>query len=71
MAPLPFWVYANEKLLQKYSVPVFTVRKLESIREYVKSARTKGIGEWREKFIKKTAERFRDLNLSSIFVKTS
>jgi len=69
LVPLPFWVYANEKLLQKYSVPMFVIRDtegLERIREYVKSARTKGIGKWREKFIKKTYERFKDLNLSSI-----
>ncbi len=66
LVPLPFWVYANEKLLQKYSVPVFRIKKLQPIKEYVKTARTKGIGEWREKFIKKTAERFKDLNLSSI-----
>ena len=66
LVPLPFWVYVNEKLLQKYSVPVFKIRKLDPIRDYVKTARTKGIGEWREKFIRKTAERFRDLNISSI-----
>jgi len=67
LVPLPFWVYAHEKLLQKYSVPVFRIRSgLEEIREYIKSARVKGIGKWREKFIKKTYERFKDLNLSSI-----
>jgi len=66
LVPLPFWVYANDKLLEKYSVPVFKLRELDQIREYVKTARTKGIGEWREKFIRKTAERFQDLNLSSL-----
>lgn len=66
LVPLPFWVYANEKLLQKYSVPVFRIRDLKAVREYVKTARTKGIGEWREKFIGKTAERFKDISLSSI-----
>ncbi|WP_232500455.1 hypothetical protein [Hydrogenobacter thermophilus] len=66
LVPLPFWVYANEKLLQKYSVPVFKLSNLEKIREYVKSARTKGIGKWREKFIEKTAERYADLSLSSL-----
>ncbi|RLJ70684.1 hypothetical protein BCF55_0965 [Hydrogenivirga caldilitoris] len=66
LVPLPFWVYANEKIIQKYSVPVFKLSNLEKIREYVKSARTKGIGKWREKFIKKVAERYKDLNLSSL-----
>jgi len=65
--PLPFWVYAHEELLQKYSVPVFKVKSnLEEVARYVKEARTKGIGEWREKFIKKTYERFKDLNMSSV-----
>ncbi|EDP75983.1 hypothetical protein [Hydrogenivirga sp. 128-5-R1-1] len=66
LVPLPFWVYANEKLLEKYSVPVFKIKELDKIRDYVKTARTAGIGEWREKFIKKTAERFKDLSLSSL-----
>lgn len=66
LVPLPFWVYANEKLLQRYSVPVFRIKNLEAIRDYVKTARTKGIGEWREKFIRRTAERFKDLSLSSV-----
>ncbi len=66
LVPLPFWVYANEKLIMKYSVPVFKIRELDKIRDYVKNARTTGIGEWREKFIKKTAERFKDLSLSSL-----
>jgi len=67
LVPLPFWVYAHEKLLQKYSVPMFHLKSsLEEIAKYVKEARTKGIGKWREKFIKKTYERFKDLNLSSI-----
>ena len=66
LVPLPFWVYAHEELLQRYSVPVFQVEGLDTIREYVKSARTKGIGKWREKFIKKVAERYKDLNLSSL-----
>jgi hypothetical protein len=66
LAPLPFWVYANDKIIQKYSVPVFKLSNLEKIREYVKSARTKGIGKWREKFINKVAERYKDLNLSSL-----
>ena len=69
LVPLPFWVYANEKLLQKYSVPVFRIKKLQPIRDYVKSARTKGTGKWREMFIQKTAERFKNLNLSSILHK--
>jgi len=68
LVPLPFWVYANEKLLQKYSVPMFHLKSgLEEIAEYIKKAKTKGIGKWREKFIKKTYERWKDLNLSSIF----
>ncbi len=66
LVPLPFWVYANEKLLEKYSVPVFKIKDVEVIKNYVKTAKTKGIGEWREKFIKKTAERFKDLSLSSV-----
>lgn len=68
LVPLPFWVYANEKIIQKYSVPLFKIdnKGLEEIRSYVKEARTKGIGKWREKFIKKVAERYKDLNLSSL-----
>lgn len=66
LAPLPFWVYANEKIIQKYSVPVFKLREVEKVHDYVKNARTTGIGKWREKFIKKTAERYKDLNLSSL-----
>ena len=67
LVPLPFWVYAHEKLLQKYSVPMFYLKTgLEEIAKYVKEARTKGIGKWREKFIKKTYERFKDLSISSI-----
>ncbi len=68
LVPLPFWVYANEKITQKYSVPLFKIesKSLEEIRIYVKEARTKGIGEWREKFIKKVAQRFKDINISSL-----
>jgi len=72
LVPLPFWVYVNEELVQKYSVPVFYVRDkegLERIRDYVKNARTKGIGKWREKFIRKSFERWQDINLSSILYK--
>ncbi len=66
-SPLPFWVYINSKLVEKYSVPVFKLNKdIDKITEYVKKARTKGIGKWREKFIKKVAERFKDFNLSSL-----
>jgi len=68
LVPLPFWVYAHEKLLQKYSVPMFHLKSgLEEIAKYIKEARTKGIGKWREKFIKKSYERFKDLSLSSVF----
>ena len=69
LVPLPFWVYANEKLVQKYSVPMFVIKEkegLERIRDYVKNARTKGIGKWREKFIKKNYERWKDFSLSSV-----
>ena len=66
LVPLPFWVYIHDKLIEKYSVPVFRIKELDKIRNYVKTARAKGIGEWREKFIKKTADRFKDLSLSSV-----
>lgn len=66
LAPLPIWFYINEKLIQKYSTPVFKLNNLEKIYEYVKNARIKGIGTWREKFINKVAERYKDLNLSSL-----
>jgi len=69
LVPLPFWVYVNEELVRKYSVPMFYVRnekRLEEIRKYVKEAKTTGIGEWREKFVKKAYERWKDFNLSSV-----
>ena len=66
LVPLPFWLYAHEELMQKYSVPVFKLKELDKIRNYVKTAKVTGIGEWREKFIKKTAERFKNLSLSSL-----
>ncbi len=66
-SPLPFWVYINSKLVEKYSVPIFKLNKdIDRITEYVRKARTKGIGKWREKFIKKVAGRFKDFNLSSL-----
>jgi len=72
LVPLPFWIYVNETLLQEYSVPMFVIKEkegLERIREYIKSARVKGIGKWREKFIRKSFERWQDINLSSILYK--
>jgi len=69
LVPLPFFVYVNEKLLQKYSIPMFYIRDengLNMVKEYVKNAKVKGIGKWREKFIRKNWERWKDLNLSSI-----
>ncbi len=66
MVPLPFWVYVRREILEKYSKPVFRLRDIESIKEYVKKARTRGIGKWREKFIQKVADRFADINLSSL-----
>lgn len=44
---------------------------MEKIREYVLKARLRGIGEWREKFIKKTSERYKDINLSSLLYEVS
>ncbi len=68
LVPLPFWVYARREILKKYSKPVFRIndKGIVKIKEYVKNARTKGIGKWREKFIKAVYKRFEDLNLSSI-----
>lgn len=65
--PLPFWVYVHDKLIEKYSIPVFMIKKnTDIIKEYVKTARTSGIGEYREKFIKTVANRFKDISLSSV-----
>jgi len=66
LVPLPFWVYVRKELLEKYSEPAFKIKDLEKIKEYVRNAKVRGIGKWREKFIKAVAERFKDLNLSSI-----
>ncbi len=66
LVPLPFWVFVRKEILEKYSKPVFRVRDVDRIKEYARSARTKAIGKWREKFIKKVAERFADINLASM-----
>ncbi len=66
IVPLPFWVYARKEILTRYSKPIFKLKDLEKIKEYVRHARTRGIGRWREKFIQKVAQRFNDVNLSSI-----
>ncbi|GAB6065982.1 hypothetical protein JCM9492_10740 [Aquifex pyrophilus] len=68
LVPLPFWVFGRKEILKKYSKPVFRINEkgLEKVREYVRTARTKGIGKWREKFIKAVYKRYEDLNLSSI-----
>jgi len=64
--PLPLWFYSRREIIERFSKPVFRVEEIEKIRDYVKSARTKGIGNYREKFIKKVAERFSDITLSSM-----
>jgi len=64
--PLPFWIYANERILERFSVPVFRLKSIDTVKQYVHDARTEGIGYWREKFIKKVARRFRDINISSV-----
>jgi len=64
--PLPFWVYAREEILTRYTKPVFKIKEIEKIKEYVKIARTKNIGKTRERFIEKVAQRFSDINLTSI-----
>ncbi|MDQ7039150.1 MAG: hypothetical protein Q9N26_08180 [Aquificota bacterium] len=67
LVPLPFEVYAEKTLLEKHSEAVFKVSEgLEKIAEYVKTVRIRGIGKWREKFIEKNIERWKDINLSSI-----
>ena len=66
LVPLPFWVYARKELLEKHSEPAFKIKDLERIKEYVRNAKVRGIGKWREKFIKAVAERFKDLHISSI-----
>ena len=66
LVPLPFEVYIARSLLEKHSKHVFRIRDTEKVAEYVRTARTRGIGKWREKFIEKNIERWKDINLSSI-----
>jgi len=66
LVPLPFWIYINKDILEKFSEPAFNIKNLEKIKDYVKKARTKGIGKWREKFIKTVAERFKYINTLSV-----
>jgi hypothetical protein len=71
LVPLPFWVYIRREILERYSKPVFKIRDTEAIKKYAKEARTTAIGKWREKFIQKVADRFADINLSSLLYSVS
>ena len=67
LVPLPFVVYIARSLLERHSEPVFRVKGgLEKVSEYASTARIRGVGKWREKFIKKNIQRWKDINLSSI-----
>jgi len=67
LVPLPFEVYVARSLLERHSEPVFRVKgEPEKVSEYANTARIKGIGKWRGKFIKKNIQRWKDINLSSL-----
>jgi len=72
LVPLPFWVFIHNKLLEAYSIPIFTLRNnTEKIIDYVKTARTKGIGKCREEFIRITYKRYQDFNISTLIALNS